>query len=129
MQDDGADLRFCTPYGEEIKYAIESVESTYFSVWVKLPIGIGEFLFYYGNQEAESESSPDDVFDEFFDKNSTSGWDTSNIAVTTYGEYLRFYNPTSSLVGGAQRYDLDLPSKYIMEIRANQVSILSLTFL
>lgn len=34
MQDDGADLRFCTPYGEEIKYAIESVESTYFSVWV-----------------------------------------------------------------------------------------------
>lgn len=77
MSSDGRDLRFTYPDGNtKLSYFIESVSSTSFSVWVKLPKSKRKIKFFYGNPLAESESSGEDTF-YFYDDFTGTALNTS----------------------------------------------------
>ncbi len=63
MTADGRDFRFFDLIGNKLSYYIETITSTEFSVWVKLPKDHDKILFFFGNGLAASESSASDVFD------------------------------------------------------------------
>lgn len=67
MTDDGRDLRFFDKEGNKLSYFLETITSSTFSVWVKLPALHDKIIMFFGNGLATSESSASDVFDLFDD--------------------------------------------------------------
>jgi len=94
--------------------------------WVKiidsLESNVGIFM-YYGNENAISLSSGHNTFQEFYDKDSTTGWTLNNIAVSTSGDYLRFYNPIAGNGGSAERWDILTSDKFQLMTRLKTVSL------
>lgn len=82
MNADYSDIRFATTDGAALSYWIEAADASSATVWIKLPADETEILMYYGNSEAVSESSGDDVFEFFDDFVSTENWDISSLADT-----------------------------------------------
>lgn len=66
MNADYSDCRFATTDGVTLSYWIEEYDESSATIWVKLPADDDSIILYWGNSEAVSESSGDDVF-EFFD--------------------------------------------------------------
>ncbi|NOR84957.1 DUF2341 domain-containing protein, partial [archaeon] len=119
-QNDFDDMRFYSSGGVERPYWIEEkVDGEWAYVWLKgnfTTTNSTDNYVYYGNATATSESNGTATFEEYFDKDSTSGWTKSaTMTVTTSGEYLRIYDTVASNTGQAYRQDLILPSQYIME--------------
>jgi hypothetical protein len=67
MTADGRDLRFYDLAGNKLSYFLETITSSTFSVWVKLPALHDKIIMVFGNGLATSESSASDVFDLFDD--------------------------------------------------------------
>lgn len=63
MTADGRDLRFYDLAGNKLSYFLETITSSTFSVWVKLPADHDKIIMVFGNGLATSESSASDVFD------------------------------------------------------------------
>ena len=125
------DLRFTnSDENVSLDYWVEqNVSETNATVWVEVPIISNTtnttVYMYYGNPTATSESNGANVFEEYFDKDSTSGWSISGMTVTTSGDYLRFYNDVWASIGSAKRFDLTLPTEYIMESQFKSISLSS----
>ena len=80
MKDDFSDIRFADLHGNELNYWIENMDvGQKATVWFKVDeipaIGRTQALLYYGNEDAESASSPDGVFEVYddFDSNDIDG--------------------------------------------------------
>lgn len=113
MQTDLDDVRFTTSDGLTIldHWRQNYTDSAYGIFWVEVTDNLNSsttIYMYYGNPTATDASDGDATFLDFYDKDDTSGWTESNIAVSTSGDYLRFYNPTGSSIGLASRYDLTI---------------------
>lgn len=63
MTADGRDLRFYDLAGNKLSYFLETITSSTFLVWVKLPADHDKIIMVFGNGLATSESSASDVFD------------------------------------------------------------------
>jgi len=129
MEADGDDIRFADLAGTLQDYWIESGMNTNATkIWVEVKtIGASatkDIYLYYGYAAAAAATSGADTFEEFFDKDSTAGWSLyGGLTVTTSGDYLRFYNPVTANVGQAIRFDLTLPTKYILEAKFHTTSL------
>lgn len=109
-----------------LNHWVEDLTVDPISMWVEVADSLdsnADVCVYYTKSGESSASNGANTFEEYFDKNSTSGWTTGNMAVSTSGDFLRFYNPTASNAGSAVRYDLVLPSIYAMEARFKQISL------
>ena len=119
--DDDHDTRF--------DHWLESkIDSTWAVFWVEfqdyMDSNADAYLFaYYGNDETSSLSNGHDTFQEFYDNSSTAGWDTTDITVTTSGDYLRFYNPTAEDTANAQRHDITTSEDFQFMAQYKTVSL------
>ena len=80
---------------------------------------------YYGTSGTSTTTSYGrNTFYEWLDASDTYGWTKSDIEVSNYGDYLRFYNPDFELTGKAQRYDLSYPAdQWRMLVRMKTISL------
>jgi len=115
-KDDGSDLRFTyynseTGEEEKVSYWIETWNGTGESiVWIKAPKIDGIYYIYYGNEEAETESSGEDVF-EFFDDFEEGNLNKWKYIDGTWDVYL--FRDNMVLRGFGSKYDrLDLRTDY-----------------
>lgn len=67
MNSDASDLRFTNLTGSELPYWIQSVTGSTVTVWVKFPTTNTTYYVYWGNPDAESESSQDNTFIDIID--------------------------------------------------------------
>jgi len=80
MSQDLSDLRFSDNDGNSLSYFIESSGDSWINAWVRLGVVSSDsyvIRLYYGNDTAQSESNPQNVFDIYEDFEN-SGWDTSS---------------------------------------------------
>lgn len=76
---DVLDFRACTLLGDSLNYLIESVGASTFTVWVKVPLGTQQVIYYWGNSQADSESDGSKTFpffEDWSDGHDTSKWTT-----------------------------------------------------
>ena len=131
MQADFDDLRFTKADGTTLLDAwLESkIDSTSAVVWVETDTPANtieaDIYIYYGNSGASSNWSGTDTFLTFLDKDSTTGWTLDNTTVTTVGDELRIYNPTSTVIGRAERHDISTPTTYALDYKFRTVSLAS----
>jgi len=127
MRSDFRDIRFTQLNGTKCPYWIETYTArTSATVWVLLPSANQTIAFlYYGNGSVASESSGASAFPILFlDHSSTSGWTTSNLAVSDDGSgFLRFYNATAANSGSAYRDVTIALTQYILEYRTKTISL------
>ncbi|MHA2067106.1 MAG: DUF2341 domain-containing protein, partial [Candidatus Thorarchaeota archaeon] len=111
-QPDFDDLRFVSSSGQILDHWLEGTIGDVAVFWVEIADSLDTdqtIYIYYGNDEAVNTSDGHSTFPVFFDKSSISGWTTSNLVVSTSGDFLRFYNDDVGLAGNAQRYDITPP--------------------
>jgi len=125
-EDDGiTELNYYLDY-----YIIEAgLGNTYGVFYVQISANLNDtdqlIYIYYGTQgTTTTTSSGANTFSDWLDADDTAGWTKSNMEVTNYGGYLRFYNPTASLNAYARRFDLSYPAEqWRMLIRMKTISI------
>lgn len=128
MNPDFSDLRFTKSDGITLldSWLEIYVESTSATVWVKTDTpadGVESIIYmYYDNYIATDIWNGSGTFIEFIDKDTTSGWTTTNLTISTEDDHLRFYNATSGDSGSAVR-SISTPTKYAVEHRFNNVSL------
>ena len=131
-QTDFGDIRFTDGDGATVLdiWMEEYTTSGDATFWVEIADDVSSSAYdvriyiYYGTSGTSSTtSSGANTFPTFFNKDSTSGWTTSGLSVSTSGDYLRFYNPTAATVGSAQRYDISTPSKFMYMAQYKQTSL------
>ena len=101
-------IRFVNSTDNELNYWIENWSSSANTseIWINATANNTVYM-YYGNSGASSESNGSFVFEEFYNKYSTTGWTLVNgLTVTTSGDYLRFYGPDTGANQYTTRYDL-----------------------
>jgi hypothetical protein len=115
MNSDGSDLRFSSVDGTPIKYYIESLENNIFTVWLKLPANQYYIYFYYGNPDAQSESSGKDVFEFFDDMGEENTTDWNYVGDHAYSDStVRIGGSSNSYIQSKTTYDYNR----VVEIKA-----------
>lgn len=107
MTDDGRDLRFFDKEGNKLSYFLETITSSTFSVWVKLPALHDKIIMFFGNGLATSESSASDVFDLFDDfEGSTIGseWTVAGGSASVSNSTLVLGGAQNSLIRGSSTF-------------------------
>jgi len=128
MQTDFDDVRFTDDDQTTLidHWLQNKTDSAFALFWVEVADYIdGDMFFYmyYGNSTVTSTSSGDNTFQAFFNKTDITGWSLSDIAVSTSGDYLRFYNPVNTDVGMASRYDITTSADFQMMTQLKTVSL------
>ena len=108
MRADFRDIRFSDKNGKRLYYYIESYTAfSSSSVWVKLPSNDSNIFLYYGNGQAVSESSPENVFDfwEPWNSLSSSRWSIIHGSASVSGGALSVGSATlNSIVESVQTF-------------------------
>lgn len=133
MQNAFGDIRFTDVDGFTLlDYWLESYieggggEPGYGYFWVEIRDNLDTnqtIYMYHGNPDVSTTNNGHTTFQEFYDKDSTTGWSLSNIAVSTSGDFLRFYNPTAGDVGEAQRWDISTSDDFQYMAQYKTVSL------
>lgn len=129
-QDKFGDIRWTEEDGEtELNYYLDeytSADDATFYVQISANLTSDQIIYiYYGTETTTATTSNGpNTFYEWLDSTNTTGWTKSNIQVSNYGGYLRFYNPSSPLYGYALRNDLSYPEdQWRMLIRMKTISL------
>lgn len=135
-QTDFGDVRWTEDDGTTmLSYYLDEYNSTAtsdfdkdatFYVRISANLTTNQFIYiYYGTVgTSTTTSNGPNTFYEWLDADDVGGWTKSNMQVSNYGGYLRFYNPTAALFGSAQRYDLSYPpDRWRMLVRLQTTSI------
>lgn len=107
MALDGRDLRFFDKEGNKLSYFLETITSSTFSVWIKLPALHDKIIMFFGNGLATSESSASDVFDLFDDfEGSTIGseWTVAGGSASVSNSTLVLGGAQNSLIRGSSTF-------------------------
>ena len=106
------DLRFTNESGDVLNYWIEEITGASpdltAKIWIKFDSIITtdtNFYLYYGKSNASSISNGSNTFGYFINNSNTTGWTKSNeeIAISTNGDFLKFYKATHESLSDAYR--------------------------
>jgi hypothetical protein len=82
------------------------------------------YIYYGTSGTTTTTSNGRNTFFEWLDASDTFGWTKNHVTVSSYGGYLRFYNPTTTDFGYARRSDLSFPAdQWRMIIRMKSLSL------